>query len=113
MRMETLSKLSSKFLAAWLGPGLSIPRKTKEISGKGWVVAEQLTAHRCAANPPKAQQPSHGATACKSVPGIHWQGKAKDVRSVILPKFLWRQQALHNDNSDLIPNLIVLWEHIY
>lgn len=77
------------------------------------VLAEQSTAHRFAANPLKAQQLSHGAMACKSVPGIHWQGKAKDVQSVILPKYLWRQQALYNDNSDLIPNLIVLQEHIY
>lgn len=79
MRMETLLKQSSKFLAAWLGPGLSIPW----INRNQWeglclhVLAEQPAADRFAANSPKAQLPSHGATAWKLVPGIHWQGEGK------------------------------------
>lgn len=79
IRMEPLPKQSSKFLAAWLGPGLSVPWISRnQCEGLCLhVPAEQSTADRFAANPPRAQLPSHGATACKSVPGIHWQGEGK------------------------------------
>lgn len=78
MRMETLPKQSSKFLAAWLGPGLSITwiHRSQWEGLCLYVLPEQPTG-LMQILPPKAQLQSHGAMACKSIPGIHWPGEAK------------------------------------